>query len=1111
MKKILFQTLLLFVTITSYASTITVCSSGCDHTTIAAAIAAASDCDVIDIQDAVHTEQGILVNKSLTIQGQGMTATIVQAHATKGSATDRVFSVNPHISVTFKNMTIRHGYVAGTGTGGGMLLKLFSPMSIITMENIVLTDNESGRSGGGLRANGTTSSTPGTLFMKNCAVKNNISKWDGGGIRVDRVHATFNNVSFTGNQALGNWRGGGFSVFTNSSANKAILDFTNCTFYNNSAGQGGGFSAFQCEATLVNCTFNLNDAFNTVGGGVQLGFSATLTLINNIIYGNTAKTLGGDVYNTPNAASHENEFLNPQQNLVGDCVSGDAEVPCPSWAYSSNPSLGAPTTCNNLTYLAPGGGSDAIDNGSTAGSSCDICGSSRGSSPDLGSYETNPVPGPEIALSGNGNNINAGDKTTSATNDTDFGNISMGSPELHSFTIHNNGAGTLNINSISSDASEFVVSNVPASVSPNGGTATFDVTFSPSAVSTFLGKITIISDDCDESPFGFAVSGEGNNCQIDISNVSVTDESCIGAADGSVDITVTGANGAVTFDWDNDGTGDDDDPEDLINVTAGLYSVTVTDSEDCTVEEFPFVDTTPDTEKPTCTSCPNYSTAINTNANDCFATISFTPATFDDNCGVTVLEAKITDNGSGVTVVNWTSNPDGDFPIGDYEIKWRAKDAVGNKKTCKKGFSVRDDVAPDAQCHTFVNVVPVNGNASITVADVDNGSSDNCGVASISIDESNFSCTTGTTFPVILTVEDVNGNMSTCFSDVVLSSGNVFWKEDIPQNEGSGTGLTFFFFQIQRDNTDCFMTIDYETADGTATLADNDYVSGSGTVYFPSGGSTTMYAILRGTKDNTLESNEAFYVNIVNPAPGINVTDAQAIGTLVNDDASSLLGNTSQNNNFNQTNFELASFNACKDKQNIIYEGTIALNYQTEVNAFPPCIAVVHGDLTIKGKDIYDLSPLENLQAVTGKLTLDNTQVSELESMTNLHTAGNIEILNNAQIKDLSHLKYIKIWDYLNLGNNGFDYIEGFQNQEQGFQLSVFPNPVEDRLNITLKETFQNGELTLTNALGRVVKTTSIHAFRKAYQLDVSDLVQGLYWLKVKADGQKLSQKIMIK
>lgn len=56
-------------------------------------------------------------------------------------------------------------------------------------------------------------------------------------------------------------------------------------------------------------------------------------------------------------------------------------------------------------------------------------------------------------------------------------------------------------------------------------------------------------------------------------------------SDGVIDITVTGGSTPYTFDWDNDGTGDFDDVEDLSGLTCGEYTVVVMCDAACTATE----------------------------------------------------------------------------------------------------------------------------------------------------------------------------------------------------------------------------------------------------------------------------------------------------------------------------------------------------------------------------------------------------------------------------------------------------------------------------------------------------------------------------------------------
>lgn len=68
--------------------------------------------------------------------------------------------------------------------------------------------------------------------------------------------------------------------------------------------------------------------------------------------------------------------------------------------------------------------------------------------------------------------------------------------------------------------------------------------------------------------------------------LSVTVDSTIapsvcGSSDGSIYVTTTGGTTNYTYDWSNDGVGDNDDPEDLTGIVSGMYWLTVTDANGC--------------------------------------------------------------------------------------------------------------------------------------------------------------------------------------------------------------------------------------------------------------------------------------------------------------------------------------------------------------------------------------------------------------------------------------------------------------------------------------------------------------------------------------------------
>lgn len=83
-------------------------------------------------------------------------------------------------------------------------------------------------------------------------------------------------------------------------------------------------------------------------------------------------------------------------------------------------------------------------------------------------------------------------------------------------------------------------------------------------------------------------------------------------------------------------------------------------------------------------------------------------------------------------------------------------------------IAVRDITPPEAICRDITAYLDAAGSVTITAADVDNGSSDNCGISDMTIDQSIFDCTNTGTNNVVLTVEDINGNSASCTSVVTV-------------------------------------------------------------------------------------------------------------------------------------------------------------------------------------------------------------------------------------------------------------------------------------------------------------------------------------------------------
>ena len=111
--------------------------------------------------------------------------------------------------------------------------------------------------------------------------------------------------------------------------------------------------------------------------------------------------------------------------------------------------------------------------------------------------------------------------------------------------------------------------------------------------------------------------------------------------------------------------------------------------------------------------------------------------------------------------------------IGNNIVTLKVFDTYGNESTCTTLVTVEDSIVPEALCVApFTIVLDANGQATITAAMLDAGSTDMCGIDSISISQSIFTCADLGPNTVVLTVTDAGGNSSTCTTVVTVESAN---------------------------------------------------------------------------------------------------------------------------------------------------------------------------------------------------------------------------------------------------------------------------------------------------------------------------------------------------
>ena len=150
------------------------------------------------------------------------------------------------------------------------------------------------------------------------------------------------------------------------------------------------------------------------------------------------------------------------------------------------------------------------------------------------------------------------------------------------------------------------------------------------------------------------------------------------------------------------------------------------------------------------------------------------PVTIQLNAaGTATLTAAQVDNGSSdnCSIATMTVSPN-TFTcanVGPNTVTLTVTDASGNSTQGTAVVTVQDQVGPTVVTQPVTVQLNAAGTGSITAAQVNNGSTDACGIASISVSPDTFTCANLGANTVTLTVTDVNGNSSQATAVVTVA------------------------------------------------------------------------------------------------------------------------------------------------------------------------------------------------------------------------------------------------------------------------------------------------------------------------------------------------------
>ncbi|HET8804368.1 MAG TPA: HYR domain-containing protein, partial [Aequorivita sp.] len=562
-------------------------------------------------------------------------------------------------------------------------------------------------------------------------------------------------------------------------------------------------------------------------------------------------------------------------------------------------------------------------------------------------------------------------------------------------------------------------------------------------------------------------------------------------ANGNASITVADIENGSTDACGIASTTIDIDTFDCSNVGPNNVTLTVTDVNG-NISTCTTVVTVEDSIAPTIV-CPANITA-NVDAGDCFATVSFSMPIAIDNCGI-------------ATVVQTMGDPSGSqFPVGVSTIEFTATDVNGNTNTCSFTITVTDNEAPVAVCQNITIQLDASGNATITAADVDGGSTDQCGVASISIDTNSFDCSNVGDNNVILTVTDVNGNVSTCTAIVTVEdvTAPVVACQNITVELDPITGtLTIDGTDIDNGSTDACGIASYDLDINTfdcSNIGDNTVVL---TVTDVNGNTETCSAIVT-VEDNTSPVLVCQDFTLELGADGTaTLSPSDVIAS--NDDACGIL----------TTAVDITQF-SCADIGTPV---TVQVFSQDNNGNLSTCTA------TVTAVDL--LAPVLTCPA---DQTVDPGQGNLFYILPNYFATGEATAVDNCTdpvtittqdpavgtpLSDGTYTITLTATDeYGNTSTCEFELIvesrlgTGDNSQSLG-TISIYPNPAKGNVTIGNPQSLALESANIYDLTGRLVQTFNLKGMATAKTLNVDNLAAATYVVIIKGKEGQITKRLI--
>ena len=279
-----------------------------------------------------------------------------------------------------------------------------------------------------------------------------------------------------------------------------------------------------------------------------------------------------------------------------------------------------------------------------------------------------------------------------------------------------------------------------ATASASGGTAAYSFTWSngqntASATGLTAGTFTVTVTDANGCTDTASITINEPTLLVATATTTST-TSCAASATGTGTASALGGTPSYSFNWSSGGN-----TANVIGLSAGTHTVTITDANGCTSTDTLFIDVN-DTVLPTVV-VNSVTLQLSTNGTAILDTGDVNNGSFD-NCGIDTMYLSKTDFDCSDVGIN--------------SVTLTVVDINGNMDSAVATITVSDTVAPVISANDDSVYLDINGMVSIDLNIIGASASDSCGIDSTWLSDTTFNCLNTGINVVMVYAQDVNGN-----------------------------------------------------------------------------------------------------------------------------------------------------------------------------------------------------------------------------------------------------------------------------------------------------------------------------------------------------------------